>query len=456
MIRRVALWCNLGWNRGVRFSCPSCNQALLAQQQASETQVKCPFCGTNCTVPGLGTPSGQGAVSQDKLPGTSGGSGGQGWGSADSRELWIGFGIGVAISLGFLVLMLPVKEAYFGALFLDRGWVPYVLVLFLGWAVGILILKYRRLQVERRALIVDVLPFSISDSITPQNVDGFLQYQSTLPAKLADSYMLRRIRRGLEHFKARESNPEVASMMEMQSEIDAGKISGSYTLVKVFLWAIPIMGFIGTVLGISTAIAGLAGGMSGTQEMSSLMDQLTDVTVGLGVAFDTTLVALCMSILLSFPASGMQKAEEDLLAAVDSYCLENLLKRLSDAGGISDVADNTRALANALAPVLAESQQDLLQQLREVGRGMAEGQSRQLELVERTTTAIEAQRSVIEEKVGSMAKNLEVESQHTLQATSERVKASFQVLADGMKELNKVLRDLDGKQVKIEKKRKWF
>ena len=352
--------------------------------------------------------------------------------------------------------MLPFKEAYFGALFLDRGWVPYVLVLFLGWAVGILILKYRRLQVERRALIVDVLPFSISDSITPQNVDGFLQYQSTLPAKLADSYMLRRIRRGLEHFKARESNPEVASMMEMQSEIDAGKISGSYTLVKVFLWAIPIMGFIGTVLGISTAIAGLAGGMSGTQEMSTLMDQLTDVTVGLGVAFDTTLVALCMSILLSFPASGMQKAEEDLLAAVDGYCLENLLKRLSDAGGISDVADNTRALANALAPVLAESQQDFLRQLREVGEGMADGQARQLELVERTTAAIEAQRAVIEEKVGAMARNLEAESQHTLEATSERVKASFQVLADGMKELNKVLRDLDGKQVKIEKKRKWF
>ena len=87
---------------------------------------------------------------------------------------------------------------------------------------------------------------------------------------------------------------------------------------------------------------------------------------------------------------------------------------------------------------------------------MADGQARQLELVERTTAAIEAQRAVIEEKVGAMARNLEAESQHTLEATSERVKASFQVLADGMKELNKVLRDLDGKQVKIEKKRKWF
>ena len=442
---------------GVRFACPSCNQALLAQQQAAETQGNCPFCGARFTVPALGSPQAPGAVAsgvEPDQPATQGKS--KQWGTAESRELWIGFAIGAGMALCFLLLLFPFQGTYFADLFLARGWVPYVLVLFLGWAAGILILKYRQLKVERRALLVDVLPLDISDTINPQNVEDFLRYQATLPKKLVRSYMLRRIRRGLEHFKARESNPEVASMMNTQSDIDAGKISGSYTLVKVFLWAIPIMGFIGTVLGISTAIAGLAGGMTATAEMSALMDQLTDVTVGLGVAFDTTLVALCMSIVLSFPASGMQKAEEDLLTEVDEYCLENLLKRLSDAGGVSDVAGNTRALVNALAPALAENQQDFLKELRDVGQGMADGQARQLELVERTTAAIEAQRAVIEEKVGAMAENLETEAAHTLAKTSERVQSSFQVLADGMKELNKVLRDLDGKQIKIEKRRKWF
>jgi hypothetical protein len=442
---------------GVRFACPSCNQALLAQQQAAETQGNCPFCGARFTVPALGSPQAPGAVAsgvEPDQPATQGK--GKEWGTAESRELWIGFAIGAGMALCFLLLLFPFQGTYFADLFLARGWVPYVLVLFLGWAAGILILKYRQLKVERRALLVDVLPLDISDTINPQNVEDFLRYQETLPKKLVRSYMLRRIRRGLEHFKARESNPEVASMMNTQSDIDAGKISGSYTLVKVFLWAIPIMGFIGTVLGISTAIAGLAGGMTGTAEMSALMDQLTDVTVGLGVAFDTTLVALCMSIVLSFPASGMQKAEEDLLTEVDEYCLENLLKRLSDAGGVSDVAGNTRALVNALAPALAENQQNFLKELRDVGQGMADGQARQLELVERTTAAIEAQRAVIEEKVGAMAENLETEAAHTLAKTSERVQSSFQVLADGMKELNKVLRDLDGKQIKIEKRRKWF
>ena len=441
----------------MRLACPSCNQALLAQQQAAATEGKCPFCGAKFTVPPLGAAAHAGDAASAAPPEQSGAGGKKEWGTAESREIWIGLAIGIAIGLGFLSLMLPFQGVYFGKLFLSRGWVPFVLVLLLGWAIGILILKSRRLKVERRALLVDVLPLDIAEIITPQNVDDFLGYQETLPKKLAGSYMLRRIRRGLEHFKARESNPEVASMMNMQSEIDAGKISGSYTLVKVFLWAIPIMGFIGTVLGISTAIAGLAGGMGGMSEMSAdLMSQLTKVTVGLGVAFDTTLVALCMSIILSFPAAGMQKAEEDLLTEVDEYCMENLLKRLSDAGGVSDVAGNTRALVNALAPALAENQQDLLQELRAVGEGMAEGQARQLELVERTTAAIEAQRAVVEQKVGEMADHLETSAAHTLEKTSERVQVSFQVLADGMKELNKVLRELDGKQVKIEKKRRWF
>ncbi len=435
----------------MRFACPSCQQALLAQPQQAGSQGKCPFCGAKFTVPAApGTESPvRGTAGNGQAPAAQ-------WGKEGARELWGGLGIGVGIALAFLVVLFPFSSTYFGQLFLARGWVPFVLVLFMGWSIGILVLKARRLKVEREALIVDLLPLEIAEQVTAENVDGFLSYLQTLPENLGKSYMLRRVRRGLEHFKVRESNPEVASMMNMQSEIDAGKISGSYTLVKVFLWAIPIMGFIGTVLGISTAIAGLADGMEGDIEMTELTTQLTGVTAGLGVAFDTTLVALCMSILLSFPASAMQKAEEDLLAEVDGYCLENLLKRLCDAGGMGDVADNTRALVSALAPALAQEQQELLVQLREIQQGMAEGQARQIELVERTTTAIEAQKAVIEKRMGDLTENLEAEASHTLEKTAERVNTSFAVLAEGMKELNKVLRELDGKQVRIEKKRRWF
>jgi hypothetical protein len=61
-----------------------------------------------------------------------------------------------------------------------------------------------------------------------------------------------------------------------------------------------------------------------------MKDSIGTVTTGLGVAFDTTLLALVMSVLIMFPTSSLQKAEEDLLARVEDYCGRHLIARLDD------------------------------------------------------------------------------------------------------------------------------
>ena len=71
---------------------------------------------------------------------------------------------------------------------------------------------------------------------------------------------------------------QVASMMQSQSDIDANSIAGSYTISKVFLWAIPILGFIGTVLGISEAIGGFS---TETSDPEKLKESISSVTGGL-------------------------------------------------------------------------------------------------------------------------------------------------------------------------------
>ena len=141
----------------------------MAQQQASETQGKCPFCGAKFTVPALGALPGAtaGAIPGEVPQAGPGGAVGKEWGLADAKETWIGFAIGVGFLFAALLVLFPFKGTYFADLFLDRGWVPYVLLLFMGWAIGIMILKWRRLKIERRALIVDMLPPNISDTITP-------------------------------------------------------------------------------------------------------------------------------------------------------------------------------------------------------------------------------------------------------------------------------------------------
>ena len=275
--------------------------------------------------------------------------------------------IGGGMTVVWYAMMLPIRDTYFGALFWNRGPVPLPTTFLMFWAVAILILKWQHLKRQKNAMLLDVLPTEVSQEITLGSLDSFIQYIHGLPGASADSFLINRVVRGIEHFRVRKSAAETVTMMESQSEIDANNVAGSYTILKVFIWALPILGFIGTVMGVSSAVASLAGSLSDSGSMDAMKAALQDVFGGLGTAFDTTLLALIMSMLVKIPASALQKSEEDLITSVDEYCNENLLRRLNDgreggaergaAGGAGDAEIFRQAVEQALATQHAELEQ---------------------------------------------------------------------------------------------------
>ncbi|EMI44616.1 putative membrane protein [Rhodopirellula sp. SWK7] len=238
--------------------------------------------------------------------------------------------IAAAVTVVWFGVLYPFRESYFGALFWLRGPVPFPTTFLMFWAIAILVLKWMRLQQQRDAMLLDVLPTEVSPEITINSIDGFIEHINELPGASSDSFLINRVVRGIEHFRVRKSAAETVTMMESQSEIDANNVAGSYTVLKVFIWALPILGFIGTVMGVSSAVASLAGSLSSGGSMDAMKGALQEVFGGLGTAFDTTLLALIMSMLVKIPASALQKGEEDLITRVDEYCNENLLRRLND------------------------------------------------------------------------------------------------------------------------------
>ena len=81
-----------------------------------------------------------------------------------------------------------------------------------------------------------------------------------------------------------------------------------YTLPRYINWAIPILGFIGTVLGISLATAGLGELLSGNEvDFSQSLGQALEP---LGIAFDTTLVALSLSVVFALCQTLLYRWEE--------------------------------------------------------------------------------------------------------------------------------------------------
>tara|TARA_B100000470_G_scaffold128460_1_gene99413 strand:- start:562 stop:1200 length:639 start_codon:yes stop_codon:yes gene_type:complete len=108
-------------------------------------------------------------------------------------------------------------------------------------------------------------------------------------------------------------------------------MQSGYTLLNVFIWAIPILGFIGTVFGIGQSIGEFSDfirSTDGTDLNAQMRSALGGVTSGLSVAFSTTFIALVGVVPVMMLSSSLRKREEDLLLSVEEYCLEDLLPNL--------------------------------------------------------------------------------------------------------------------------------
>ncbi|MDE0885119.1 MAG: MotA/TolQ/ExbB proton channel family protein [Myxococcota bacterium] len=259
-------------------------------------------------------------------------------------------------ALFYITLVLPLSGTYFGELFGARGWVPYVISYLSIWCGALLVAKYVRVRRRVQALALDFLPEAIADEVTPENVPVFLDYLSRLPGQFSEDFLFQRIRRCLEHFQSRGRVSETVDQLRLDSERDEGTVESSYTMLRVFIWAIPILGFIGTVLGIGASVSGFSEAVASAVDLDVMKDSIGVVTTGLGVAFDTTLIALVMSIFIMVPTSSLQKTEEDYLARVDDYCQRRLVARLSDGAGSGQAAEaSLDAAADRFASKIIEA-----------------------------------------------------------------------------------------------------
>ncbi len=238
----------------------------------------------------------------------------------------------------YLGVVRPFGETYFGQLFGDRGWVPYVISFLSFWSGALLVAKYRVLAHQRRILETTLLPLSIAERVTPASAPHFLAYLSESTGDQRDNYLVQRLASALEHFAARGRVRETIDQLRSHAERDENVVESSFTMLRVFIWAVPILGFIGTVLGIGASVGGFSESVSAAADLEVMKDSIGTVTSGLGVAFDTTLLALVMSIFIMFPTSSLQKAEEDYLTQVDDYCRRNLIARLDDEDAPSEDA----------------------------------------------------------------------------------------------------------------------
>jgi biopolymer transport protein ExbB/TolQ len=269
-----------------------------------------------------------------------------------------------------------IADTIVGKLLFGHGWIPYAITVVFLWSLVNLVIKAVDVWlVQAGAFKQPILPAEPA-GITPDAVDQLRLHLDGLARAgeedfwqrriVRKSFLLNRVRRGLEHFKARRDAQEVSTLLTSESDADAAAVDSSYTVLKVFIWSLPILGFIGTVVGIGSAVGGFSSSIGKAEDIDKIKEALGQVTTGLALAFDTTLLALVLSILVMLPTSWLQKVEDDLIVAVDDFCNQNLLRRLVDQKSSADDAV-VSAVHEAVATAVAEHREQLRQRVEEVG-----------------------------------------------------------------------------------------
>ena len=216
----------------------------------------------------------------------------------------------------------------FARMFTERGPTPYAICFFSFWSLAILVVKWRKVAFQWKVLDYSIVPNEADFVLSAGTTDIVVNNIYSIVDEPKHFVLFNRIMIALSNLRNLGRVTDVEEILRSQAENDEAAMESSYTLISGFVWAIPVLGFIGTVLGLSSAIGGFAPALENAQELSMLKDSLRDVTSGLATAFQTTLQALVAALVIQLLITFLRKSEEDFLDSCSSYCLRNIVNRL--------------------------------------------------------------------------------------------------------------------------------
>lgn len=196
------------------------------------------------------------------------------------------------------------------------------------FAAAELTMRCGRLVAEHRRLDQVSLDSRVDSGEPASQAEALLARLEEVPEAARETYLVRRLREALQYVRRKDSAEGLDAHLRHLEELDLATMNAAYATIRIIIWAIPILGFLGTVVGITMAIANMS--------PESLEQSMPEVISGLGVAFDTTALALALVMALMFGKSIVEKVEERLLSQVDARVSQALVGRFEEVGGGSD------------------------------------------------------------------------------------------------------------------------
>ena len=142
----------------------------------------------------------------------------------------------------------------------------------------------------------------------------------SLPQEIRSAPLVQTIATALRRYLITGSVQNASESISPALEAMAVKNEAELAVIKYIVWAIPSIGFLGTVRGI---------GMAMSQAQNAVAGDIGPMTESLGTAFNSTFVALLASVIIMLLLSFLQKNQDEQLVKVQEYCEKYLIERIS-------------------------------------------------------------------------------------------------------------------------------
>ena len=192
------------------------------------------------------------------------------------------------------------------------------LILFL-WAMAIMGYKGVQTVRERRFLDLDLVGIGDGTRILAEDARQYARQIQALPMAQQMALLPRSVLTALLRFSSTGNIQDVSTTAHALCEAESDRLDSELSMVRYIAWAIPSIGFIGTVRGIGDALG---------QAHQAVEGDIAGVTQSLGVAFNSTFIALLLSIVLMFLLHQLQLNQERLVRESETYLDQGLIQNL--------------------------------------------------------------------------------------------------------------------------------
>ncbi len=187
------------------------------------------------------------------------------------------------------------------------------------WGLFLLALKIRDSMVENRGLEVDFLELGKEDRLKKEDARPVLWKLERGNEAIRQTLYFRTIYRTMEFFRFANSLEEITNVVKNTCEAELLRLDSEMSMIRYIVWAIPSIGFVGTVRGIGIALG---------KAQAALEGDISPVTASLGTAFNSTLVALLLSLIMMFVVYQVQHMQEQLVLDVENTVNDGVVSKL--------------------------------------------------------------------------------------------------------------------------------